>query len=121
MYLMGGGYNLDSGNSHGFKQDGIQLYQDWNKPIITSCEGGDLRTGLNQGMIDAINQGRYTDYTSVNPVKRGYFYHCGMGWASKFCRSGDSDSGDLQGRRSWDPFTMILAAMDTGATSERKG
>jgi hypothetical protein len=123
MYLMGGGYNLDSPNVHGFKQDGISLYRDWTKPIITSCIGGEdyLRTGLNQTMIDEINSGHYTQFTSVNPVKRGYFYHCGMGYASKFCRTGDNPNGELKGRLSWDPFTMLLAAKDTGALSDREG
>jgi len=122
-YIMGGGYNLDSGNSHGTKSSGQGLYRDWSKPIITSCEGGgdDYRTGLTQQMIDQINSGSYTSFTSVNPVKRGFFYHCGMGWASKFCRSGDSDSGQLKGRKSWDPFTVVLAAKDIGATGDRKG
>lgn len=123
MYVMGGGYNFNSDNSHGIAQDAKDLYRDWSKPIITSCEGGgnDYRTGLNQDMIDAINNGRYTSFTSVNPVKRGFFYHCGMGWASKFCRDCDSDNGQLLGRRSWDPFTVVLAAKDTGATGEKKG
>jgi len=123
MYVMGGGYNFNSDNSHGFGDNAYGLYSDWSKPIITSCEGGgdDYRTGLNQDMIDAINGGRYTDFTSVNPVKRGFFYHCGMGWASKFCRSGDDDGGRLEGRKSWDPFTVVLAAKDIGATGERKG
>merc|ERR1712048_653638 len=122
-YIMGGGYNLDSGNSHGLKSDGQALYRDWSKPIITSCEGGgdDYRTGLTQEMINQINSGQYTSFTSVNPVKRGFFYHCGMGWASKFCRSGDSDGGNLEGRRSWDPFTVVLAAKDIGATGDRRG
>lgn len=122
MYVMGGGYNFDSGNSHGADLS-FGLYSDWNKPIITSCEGGgdDYRTGLNSDMVNAINSGRYTDFTSVNPVKRGFFYHCSMGWASKFCRSGDSDNGNLEGRRSWDPFTVVLAAKDIGATGDRYG
>lgn len=123
MYVMGGTYNFDGGNSHGIRDDAINLYRDWNKPIVTSCEGGGdyYRTGLNQGMIDAINSGQYTSFTSVNPVKRGFFYHCGMGWASKFCRKGDSDGGALVGRKSWDPFTTVLAAKDIGATGEREG
>ncbi len=120
MYLMGGGYNLDSSNAHGFRQDGINLYKEWTKPIITSCIGGEdyLRTGLNQTMIDEINSGNYTQFTSVNPVKRGFFYHCSMGYASKFCRTGDNP---LKGRLSWDPFTMVLAAKDIGALSSREG
>lgn len=123
MYVMGGGYNFDSGDSHGIRDDAINLYRDWTKPVVTSCEGGgdDYRTGLNQDMINAINDGRYTSFTSVNPVKRGFFYHCGMGWASKFCRKGDSDSGELAGRKSWDPFTVVLAAKDIGATGDTKG
>ena len=123
MYLMGGSYNLDSSNIRGFKEDGINLYKDWTKPIITSCVGGEdyLRTGLNQTMINDINSGRYTQFTSVNPVKRGYFYHCGMGYASKFCRTGNSPNGQLKGRLSWDPFTMLLAAKDIGAISNMDG
>lgn len=122
MYVMGGGYNFDSGNSHG-ADNSFDLYSQWSKPIITSCEGGgdDYRTGLNSDMINAINSGRYTDFTSVNPVKRGFFYHCGMGWASKFCREGDDDNGDLRGRKSWDPFTVVLAAKDIGATDSKNG
>mmetsp|Transcript_7997 Transcript_7997/g.22057 ORF Transcript_7997/g.22057 Transcript_7997/m.22057 type:complete len:391 (-) Transcript_7997:216-1388(-) len=123
MYVMGGGYNFDSDNLHGFGADANNLYTDWTKPIVTSCEGGgdDYRTGLDQEMLDVINSGQYTDFDSVNPVKRGYFYHCGMGWASKYCRGGDSDNGQLLGRKSWDPFTMVLAAKDIGATGERQG
>lgn len=122
MYVMGGGYNFDSGNSHG-ADNSFDLYSQWSKPIITSCEGGDddYRTGLNSDMINAINSGRYTDFTSVSPVKRGFFYHCGMGWASKFCREGNDDNGELRGRLSWDPFTVILAAKDIGATDSSKG
>jgi len=122
MYVMGGGYNFDSGNAHG-ADNAFDLYRQWSKPIITSCEGGgdDYRTGLNSDMINAINSGRYTDFNSVNPVKRGFFYHCGLGWASKFCRHGDSETGELSGRKSWDPFTVILAAKDIGATGSRKG
>jgi len=122
MYVMGGGYNFDSGNSHG-ADNAFDLYREWSKPIITSCEGGgdDYRTGLNSDMISAINSGRYTDFNSVSPVKRGFFYHCGLGWASKFCRHGDSETGELGGRKSWDPFTVVLAAKDIGATGSRKG
>ena len=123
MYLMGGGYNLDTPNVHGFKEYGINLYKDWTKPIITSCVGGEdyLRTGLNQTMIDDINGGHYTQFTSVNPVKRGYFYHWGMGYDSRFCHTGDNPNGQLKGRLSWDPFTMVLAAKDIGAISDRDG
>ena len=123
MYLMGGGYNLDNSNIHGFKQDGFNLYKDWTKPIITSCIGGEdyLRTGLNQTMIDDINSGHYTHFASVNPVKRGYFYYCSMGYASHFCHTGNSPNGQLKGRLSWDPFTMLLAAKDIGAIDDREG
>eukprot|EP00854_Cymbomonas_tetramitiformis_P023475 gene23475-28421_t len=120
MYLMGGGYNLDSGNSHGFREDGINLYKDWGKkPIITTCEGGEdyMRTGLNQDMVTAITSGHFTKFKSASPVKRGYFYHCGMRYASQFCHTNNNPSGQLKGRLSWDSFTILLAAHDIGAVN----